>query len=190
MSGRQRNFRKKPVDEGEEAEAAASAMEVQDGAGASEVQKDKLEETRMLQKLRKRLPGMGAAKLAVGGKPPSISDDEGEEGDRTGHQTMMGAYVKESTAVAQDEDPQMLVIQQGRPAGTEEAELDEAELKRRRVEKDLYSVPEEYKGDVNQGNNMSSLSEVEVSVEDRLRKIEETENAKRRMLAGRRWVVD
>mmetsp|Transcript_18633 Transcript_18633/g.40036 ORF Transcript_18633/g.40036 Transcript_18633/m.40036 type:complete len:160 (+) Transcript_18633:394-873(+) len=66
--------------------------------------------------------------------------------------------------------------------------LDEAEIRRRREDADLYSVPDEFKTTLQQdvpiAGLMTGITEVALPVEERLKKFEETEAAKRRMLAA------
>eukprot|EP00955_Chlamydomonas_euryale_P017939 190907-Chlamydomonas_euryale.AAC.1 len=65
-------------------------------------------------------------------------------------------------------------------------QLDEAELARRKVEAELYAVPEHLQptmNDVSLSGMNAAITEFVLPADDRLRKIEETEAAKRRMLA-------
>ncbi len=96
MAGRQRNIRKRTEDNNDNDNEDP-------GTGPS---REKIEETRLLQKLRKKTAGMGAEKLAMAG---SIVEEEFQE-PQTEAESMvklMDSYVKATTVREADEDIHM-----------------------------------------------------------------------------------
>ncbi|GLC44912.1 hypothetical protein PLESTB_001688800 [Pleodorina starrii] len=168
---KQRNIRKKTLSEEPE--------DVPDGGGEPECQRDKLAETRMMQQLRRRTAGTGAASLAMGLAGPGIgpggdadgsgragsaeprSADDDDSAEPGGGGAVMDSYVKaKSIATQQDEDAHMqkyieeqLALRLGKTAAQAAAEEEEGldpEGKRRKIESELYAVPADFKNSLEQ----------------------------------------
>ncbi|KAG2440395.1 hypothetical protein HYH02_010284 [Chlamydomonas schloesseri] len=193
MSGKQRNIRKRVASEDEDAPEASAEPECQ---------RDKLAETRLMQQLRKRTAGTGVGALAMGGGGPGIgpasregSAEPGAGADKGAGTVVMDAYVKaKSIAVQMDEDAHMqkyveeqLAARLGKSAAQAEAEANDPEVKRRKLEQELYALPADFTNQLEQEvvlpGMVSTLAEVPLSAKDKLRSIEATEALKRNLLA-------
>jgi hypothetical protein len=110
MSGKQRNIRTKRATEEEEEDprpdqAGASSAPESDAKSL----KDKLEETRLIQRQRKKFGGTSADKLAVSG-PVAVVEEEvvpQVDGEERAMAKLMNSYVKATTVRDTEEDPQM-----------------------------------------------------------------------------------
>ncbi|PNW77129.1 hypothetical protein CHLRE_10g423350v5 [Chlamydomonas reinhardtii] len=192
MSGKQRNIRKRVASEDEDAP---------DVSAEPECQRDKLAETRLMQQLRKRSAGTGVGALAMGGGGPGIgpasregSVEPGSEGGEGAGTVVMDAYVKaKSIAVQMDEDAHMqkyveeqLAARLGKTAEAE-AEENDPEVKRRKLEQELYALPSDFTTQLEQElvlpGMVSTLAEVPLAAKDKLKSIEATEALKRSLLA-------
>ena len=104
MSGKQRNIRTKRSTEDEETDLCASAHAEQ----PEQSLRERMEETRLIQKQRKKTGGMDAEKLAVAGPAVrSMPDEEPAQQDSATVAKLMDSYVKATTVRETDEDPQM-----------------------------------------------------------------------------------
>ncbi len=103
MSAKQRHLRtKRPIEDDEEPGPSAAPVDV----------RDKLEETKLLQRLRKKHMGMDAQKLAASGGPHStvladLLEEKAPEDDTGNVAKLMNSYVKATTVRDTDEDPHM-----------------------------------------------------------------------------------
>jgi len=188
-SGRARNLRTKRAADSDDEQPA------QDGGQqpAVEVHKDKLEELKLLQKLRKKTGGTAASQLAAGVQDDFLQPKQPIASTSNADNDIMGGFSKAKTVVTSEEDPNMqkfieqeLAKRLGKQVGSEEQE--DPEAKRRRLEAEMYKIPEEYKTNMAQevvipGLN-TVITEVALPASVRLRNIEETEAMKRRLLGG------
>lgn len=182
MSGKQRNLRKKRDREDEE----------EDAAGASEeLKRDTLEDIRLVQKLRKRNAGIDAGALAV--RPSGEAAEDPPDADEDNE--LLDSYVKEQAnqGSAMDEEKHMenfiereLAKRLGKSVDDGAQKLSKQELE----EQALYQMPEgltaQLTREVSIPGLITAITEVEVSKESKLKKIEETEALKRKLLAGNR----
>ncbi|KAG2486345.1 hypothetical protein HYH03_014927 [Edaphochlamys debaryana] len=177
------------------------ASEDEDDAAEPECHRDMLEETRLRQQLRKRTAGTGASALAMGVAGPGIGPAmEARGGSAEPEATGLGgpvmdAYVKaKSIATVQDEDAHMqkyveeqLALRLGKTAAQREEEEQDPEVKRRKLEAEMYAVPADFKSTLDQEvvlpGLVSTLAEVPLSARDKLANIEATEALKRKLLA-------
>ncbi|KAI8466350.1 MAG: hypothetical protein J3K34DRAFT_433935 [Monoraphidium minutum] len=178
MPPKQRNIRKKRALEEDEGEAAAGA----DGEGpAEEIEKAALEDLKLLQKMRKRTAGIHSSALAASRAGDADLDDENE---------LMESYVKAQggQAVFTEEEHMERYVEEevAKRLGKQVDELQHAHSMREREELALYEVPDDLKASLKNEVSIpglnTAITEVEVSKEARLRKIEETEAVKRRLL--------
>ncbi|GAX82717.1 hypothetical protein CEUSTIGMA_g10143.t1 [Chlamydomonas eustigma] len=186
MSSKRRNIRTK-----RETDEIESGGGPEDQAGPKEL-RTKLEETKLIQKQRRKFGGVDAEKLSAANGPLSMIDEIPENTEADTGAKLMDSYVKATTVRQTDEDPQMnkfIEMELSRRLGkrSAEEEVDEGEKHRRRVEKDLYSIPDHLQSvqqEVSLPGLMTGISEVVVPLEERLKRIEETEAAKRQILAA------
>jgi hypothetical protein len=154
---------------------------------------------KMLQKMRKRGTGVDAESLAAPGTSNQASHaaDEAPEPPESSSVAMLrDSYVKATAVMSKeaDEDEHMkrfVEIELSKRLGkkTTGPELDEGEKRRRKIDEDLYSIPEAFQPKApveiaEGGATMTGIAEVSVPMSERLKRIEETEAAKRRMLAS------
>lgn len=187
---KERHIRSKLVDE------AMEEGNNEPGGEKDELLRDKLSEIRLLQKMRKRGTGMDAESLAA---PTSTSQplhaaDVNEPPESIA--MLRDSYVKATAVLSKeaDEDEHMkkfVEIELSKRLGKKNTgpELDENEKRRRKIDEDLYSIPEAFqpKAPVESaegGATMTGIAEVSVPMSERLKRIEETEAAKRKMLAA------
>ena len=186
---KQRNLRSKQLDEDVEGETAA------------EIESSKMSEVKLLQKMRKRGGGMDAESLAAPAPSSSFHASAVEAANERSNEpaesiAMLRDMVKETVVHSKeaDEDEHMkrfVEIELAKRLGKKNTgpELDENEKRRRKIDEDLYSIPEAFQPkphveNVEGGATMTGIAEVSVPMSERLKRIEETEAAKRRMLAA------
>lgn len=183
MSSKRRNIRTKRASSADEA------------AEEEEILKDNLEDVKLLQKQRRRMPGMGASALATGNTKATrqVVEDTADEDD-DGNE-LLDSYVKAKAVVTAEENPHMqryveeeLARRLGRKRPGEELDMADPLVRQRLEEEELYRVPEELKSRMQQdvvipGLN-TSITEVPVPLDHRLRNIEQTEAMKRTLLAA------
>jgi hypothetical protein len=190
MSSKQRNLRKK-----RDREEASDSEEP-----GVEVKKDYLEDLKAVQKLRKRTAGINAGALASGQSSGDADAQAAAEAAASmADNELMDAYVRAQGAKSalQDEEAHMqqfvereLAKRLGKDLNDGAQQLSKHELE----EQELYAVPEAFKGsltkEVSIPGLMSTITEVEMSKEAKMKKIEETEAMKQKMLARgmSRWV--
>lgn len=211
MSGRRRNFRKRKVveepeeEEEEEEEPGEEDTELgetgvgeegraQPAAAPKLSLREKLQDTKLLQKHRTRAKGLDASSLALG---HGVEDDAGE----TRAKGMLGdaidlsaAFNKEELVDENAEDPLMkkyideeMARRRGKAPKVEEEENDPLQ-ERLRDEEDLYHVPDNLKVPIKSGDAGelagwgAGIQEVPLSMEYKLKNIEETEAAKKALL--------
>jgi ribosomal protein S6E (S10) len=173
---KQRNLRRKRTSE-----------EQEDEDDAPEIQKEVLAGLKLLQKQRKRVAGVDASKLV-----PAAAQDEEEDAEAE-NEVMNAQYVKaEGTAKSQifDEEAHMQQFVERELAKRLGKSVDGSELnlsKQEREELELYKLPDGFQvkltQDVSLPGMMTAITEVEVSKESKMRKIEETERVKATLLA-------
>ncbi|KAG1650880.1 hypothetical protein FOA52_009422, partial [Chlamydomonas sp. UWO 241] len=108
---------------------------------------ERLEETKLIQRQRKKAVGTDASKLALVGSDGIVEEVESEEDEEDYNLVrLMNSYVKETGVRKVDDDKHMekyveeeVARRLGKRGGSEE--LDEAEALRRQVDADLYNVP-------------------------------------------------
>ncbi|GBF87931.1 hypothetical protein Rsub_00643 [Raphidocelis subcapitata] len=181
---KQRNIRKKrTLEEEEEGAGAAGAAE--------EVEKAALEDLKLLQRQRKRAAGIHSSALAAS----RAGEDDQDEADNE----LMEAYVKAqggASAVLTEEQHMERFVEQevAKRLGKQVDELARAPSAAEREEQALYEVPAELKAVLKQEVSIpglnTAITEVEVSREARLRRIEETEAVKRRLLDRDAWEAE
>eukprot|EP00199_Chlamydomonas_sp_CCMP681_P006707 CAMPEP_0119105460 /NCGR_PEP_ID=MMETSP1180-20130426/3407_1 /TAXON_ID=3052 ORGANISM="Chlamydomonas cf sp, Strain CCMP681" /NCGR_SAMPLE_ID=MMETSP1180 /ASSEMBLY_ACC=CAM_ASM_000741 /LENGTH=289 /DNA_ID=CAMNT_0007090505 /DNA_START=16 /DNA_END=885 /DNA_ORIENTATION=- len=205
-SKRQRSFRTKRVSsqEPEEPQTAGSSGLQGDGqavisAAAAEDApgRERMEELRMLQKLRKRTFGTSSNALAAG---QGLKEDLGfsrrgdkEEAVQEPTSALGGTFSKAKEireGVDTDEQSMAKFVEEelakrlGKRVG--DSEQEDPETKRKRQEADMYLIPDEYKtiltGDTVVPGMTVVISEVPVSAAVRLQNIEQVEAMKRRLL--------
>mmetsp|Transcript_26398 Transcript_26398/g.71372 ORF Transcript_26398/g.71372 Transcript_26398/m.71372 type:complete len:279 (+) Transcript_26398:124-960(+) len=177
--------------------SGAGGEEQQDSA---EVQRCRMEEIRLLHKLRRKAGGTNAQVLMEGGRdelhqPPAAPLPKTED-DRN---ELLGTFSRAEMRETTEEDPNMqsfieaeLAKRLGRNRGETGGPApgpEGAEAKRKRLESELYQVPAELQTDMGgkdvviPGMNMV-ITEVPTSASVRINNIEETEAMKRKMLGG------
>lgn len=181
MATRHRNIRtRKTTDEDEGSD--------KDEAG--DVCRDKLKDVQLLQKHRKRTGGLRAEALATG-NGQRLGASEADEPTE-----LMGAYVKAAPLEGistNEDDPHMkqyidaeVVKRLGKSADASN-EDEGPEARRRKLELELYAVPEEYKSQMQQEviipGLITGISEVALPLDQRLKNIEATEAIKRSLLS-------
>lgn len=107
----------------------------------------------------------------------------------------MDTYVKaKSIATQQGEDPHMqkyieeqLAARLGKSAAQQQEDEQDPEVRRKKLEAELYAVPPDFQSSLEQEVVLpglaSTLTEVPLSAKDKLASIEQTEALKRRLLA-------
>jgi len=200
MSGRVRHLRKPRPEEDDEEAGGVGASGGGDTAAAAPAAPglDRLEALKLLQRARKRATGVDASLLAsgaaraaadaAGGDPDAGGADAGGGGD------VMGGFSKAAVSKAMDEDAHMrkyVEEELGKRLGKRPAEalsVEEAAKRRRaEIEAELYEVPEGMMPATREETvpgMVATITEVEVSVAQKLRSIEATEALKRRLLAS------
>ena len=177
---KQRNLRKKR--DREEDEDATEA--------ADELKRDNLEDIKLVQKLRKRSAGIDAGALAL--KAASHAEAAAED-DVDEDNELMDSYVKaqgnQSAFLDEEKHMEQFIEQElarrlGKSVDDGSQKLSKQELE----EQELYKVPEAFKAqltkEVSIPGLITAITEVEVSKEEKLKRIEETEAMKRQLLAG------
>eukprot|EP00192_Tetraselmis_astigmatica_P020782 CAMPEP_0117667774 /NCGR_PEP_ID=MMETSP0804-20121206/11162_1 /TAXON_ID=1074897 /ORGANISM="Tetraselmis astigmatica, Strain CCMP880" /LENGTH=267 /DNA_ID=CAMNT_0005475555 /DNA_START=116 /DNA_END=916 /DNA_ORIENTATION=+ len=194
MSERRRNFRKRKVVE--EEDSGEEQPEDPEEGGSS--LRAKLQDTKLLQQYRVRAKGRDAGSLALG-----LSEEVDERKTRARARGMLGdaidlsaAFNKEELVDEHAEDPNMqkyiqqeMARRRGQEVVEDEKEMDPA-FKRKEEEDNLYSVPDELKTQIKQDDGQSDLGggwaagiqEVPLSIAFKLKNIEETEAAKKKLL--------
>ncbi|CAK0781381.1 hypothetical protein CVIRNUC_005359 [Coccomyxa viridis] len=143
-----------------------------------------LEDTKLMHKQRDRKAGLDAARLVNGGE----SLQTGARGPQT---DLMESYVKEQRHDDAERDPEMekyieeqLRKRLGKRKDSDDPEQDGAE---RAEDDDLYSIPANLQGQKIKQQDVSSwltgIQEVPLSLQYKMRNIDETEAAKKRLLA-------
>ncbi|CAN7038564.1 unnamed protein product [Brassica oleracea var. botrytis] len=176
-----RNFRKRPLEEEEEEDDQSKA------ASSKEEEKRRLalEEVKFLQKLRERklgIPALSTAQNSTGkGKPAEKAEAEGEKEELV----LQDTFAQETAVLI--EDPNMVKyveheLAKKRGKSLEDAEEVENELKR--VEDELYKIPDHLKVKKRSSEESSTqwttgIAEVQLPIEYKLKNIEETEAAKK-----------
>eukprot|EP00884_Botryococcus_braunii_P022485 jgi/Botrbrau1/8920/Bobra.0148s0033.1 len=177
MTAKARNIRKrKVVDDQSSGDDEEDKKEI----------RAKLEVTKMLQKQRARASGVDVRALLQAPQLQSITEVEEEGGPS---KELLEAYVKEKAADPAAEDPEMekyIEQQLAKRLGRSAAKA--AEVAPRSEEDDLYVIPENLRGQETKPQDvpglMTTITEVPLSMNHKLKNIEETEAAKRRMLRG------
>ncbi|CAD7696672.1 unnamed protein product [Ostreobium quekettii] len=187
MPQQQRKYRKRKAaeeDGGEEAEDAA--------AFASE----RLKDTRVLQRRHKRKAGLDAEALNTGDNPKSADEDEAGNGplEEDVAETLQ-AYVKAKSMRATGENEHMdryvetamaKHLGRDRVKGSGGDSDDEGMTAQEKREVELYEIPDSLKGNgmpnVVIPGLMTGITEVQLPMDVRLQNIEETENAKKKLL--------
>lgn len=172
-----RNYRKrKTIEEEEDAEDQASALSL----------RDKLADTKALQKQRNRTAGLGVAQLD--GTEEKGEEEEDEEELRPDEAKALQDTFANETTVA-EEDPNMLSFieeelrkRRGETQTVETADVSKTELQK--IEDSLYETPKELQMQEvveEDGSDrwLTGIVEVQLPVEHRLRNIELTEDAKK-----------
>jgi hypothetical protein len=190
MSSKQRNLRKK-----RDREEASDSEEP-----GVEVKKDYLEDLKAVQKLRKRTAGINAGALASGTSGDADAQAAAAAAASMADNELMDAYVRAQGAKSalQDEEAHMqqfvereLAKRLGKDLNDGAQQLSKHELE----EQELYAVPEALKAsltkEVSIPGLITAITEVEMSKEAKMKKIEETEAMKQKMLARGmgRWVL-
>ncbi|CAH8250903.1 unnamed protein product [Arabidopsis lyrata] len=186
-----RNFRKRSFEEEEE------DNDVNKAAISDEEEKRRLalEEVKFLQKLRERklgIPALSTAQSSIGKvKPVEKTEAEGEKEELV----LQDTFAQETAVLI--EDPNMVKyieqeLAKKRGKNIDDAEEVENELKR--VEDELYKIPDHLKVKKRSSEESSTqwttgIAEVQLPIEYKLKNIEETEAAKKllqeRRLMGR-----
>jgi hypothetical protein len=177
---KQRNLRKKRDREEEDDPAEA----------AEELKRDHLEDIKLVQKLRKRSAGIDAGALALKSAKQAetaAADEDDDDND------LMESYVKaqgnQSAFLDEEKHMEQFIEQElarrlGKTVDDGSQKLSKQELE----EQELYKVPEAFKAqltkEVSIPGLITAITEVEVSKEEKLKRIEETEAMKRQLLAG------
>ncbi|KAL0800604.1 hypothetical protein Bca101_055779 [Brassica carinata] len=176
-----RNFRKRPLEEEEEEDDQSKA------ASSEEEEKRRLalEEVKFLQKLRERklgIPALSTAQNSMGkGKPAEKAEAEGEKEELV----LQDTFAQETAVLIEDPNMVKYVEQElakKRGKSLEDAEEVENELKR--VEDELYKIPDHLKVKKRSSEESSTqwttgIAEVQLPIEYKLKNIEETEAAKK-----------
>ncbi|WZZ56310.1 hypothetical protein YC2023_056417 [Brassica napus] len=176
-----RNFRKRPLEEEEEEDDQSKA------ASSEEEEKRRLalEEVKFLQKLRERklgIPALSTAQNSTGkGKPAEKAEAEGEKEELV----LQDTFAQETAVLIEDPNMVKYVEQElakKRGKSLEDAEEVENELKR--VEDELYKIPDHLKVKKRSSEESSTqwttgIAEVQLPIEYKLKNIEETEAAKK-----------
>ncbi|KAK9829907.1 hypothetical protein WJX72_008601 [[Myrmecia] bisecta] len=196
MSDKRKHLRKRKAVEDEEDE--------QDGPTESGAAVwDKLQDTKLLQKQRQRNTGLPAEALALGAREETAEAPEAKPAQEDGTD-LLEAYVKEQTTTDAAEDPHMekyITDQMKKRLGksAESSDADVIKTVQERDEEELYSIPDHLKGQVSKQSDVASymtgITEVQLPLEFKLKNIEETEAAKKKMLQqaagfGRRHLDD
>ncbi|KAF8112954.1 hypothetical protein N665_0058s0053 [Sinapis alba] len=176
-----RNFRKRPLEEEEEEDDQSKA------ASSEEEEKRRLalEEVKFLQKLRERKLGISALSTAQNSmgkaKPAEKAEAEGEKEELV----LQDTFAQETAVLIEDPNMVKYVEQElakKRGKSLEDAEEVENELKR--VEDELYKIPDHLKVKKRSSEESSTqwttgIAEVQLPIEYKLKNIEETEAAKK-----------
>lgn len=143
-----------------------------------------LEDTKLMHKQKKRRAGLDAVRLL--GEGGSIQG--GQEGH---HSELMDSYVKEQKRDDAERDPEMekYIEEQLRKrlGKRRDSEASEDEQNGLAEEDDLYTIPANLQGQKIKQQDVSSwltgIQEVPLSLQYKMRNIDETEAAKKRLLA-------
>ncbi|CAL5221323.1 g3497 [Coccomyxa viridis] len=143
-----------------------------------------LEDTKLMHKQKKRRAGLDAARL--------LSESGAIQGGAEGHHSeLMDTYIKETKRDDTERDPEMekyieeqLRKRLGKRRDSEEGEGEE---NGNAEEDDLYTIPANLQGQKIKQQDVSSwltgIQEVPLSLQYKMRNIDETEAAKKRLLA-------
>lgn len=175
-----RNIRKRKALEEQEASS--------DGEANNESLRKALEDTRLLQKQRERRAGLDASAALSG----QIEQARVVSALREGNSNLMEAYVKEESKEGHEIDPEMekyIEAQLAKRLGRRKpSEFADAADVARTEEDELYSIPENLRAQNSKQQDVSSwmtgIQEVALPMDFKLRNIEETEAAKKRLLSA------
>uniref|UniRef100_A0A1J3F519 Uncharacterized protein C9orf78 n=1 Tax=Noccaea caerulescens TaxID=107243 RepID=A0A1J3F519_NOCCA len=175
-----RNFRKRNFEEEEEDDLSKAA-----NSDEEEQRRLALEEVKFLQKQRERklgIPALSTAQYSIGkAKPVEKTEAEGEKEELV----LQDTFAQETAVLI--EDPNMVKyieqeLAKKRGRNIDDAEEVENELKR--VEDELYMIPDHLKVKKRSSEESSTqwttgIAEVQLPIEYKLKNIEETEAAKK-----------
>ncbi|CAA7056209.1 unnamed protein product [Microthlaspi erraticum] len=175
-----RNFRKRNFEEEEEDDLSKAAI-----SDEEEQRRLALEEVKFLQKQRERklgIPALSTAQNSIGkAKPVEKTEAEGEKEELV----LQDTFAQETAVLI--EDPNMVKyieqeLAKKRGRNIDDAEEVENELKR--VEDELYMIPDHLKVKKRSSEESSTqwttgIAEVQLPIEYKLKNIEETEAAKK-----------
>ncbi|KAL4434193.1 hypothetical protein ABPG75_000634 [Micractinium tetrahymenae] len=200
MSGKQRNLRKRRAldkqeelsDDGDAAPAAAAAAGGEGGEPAAP--RLTAEDIRALQKQRQRRTGVDAAALMAAAEVRERKGSGLTVGGPSAHQDVLqAAFKRERQLHSEEEDPHMkkyieeqLAKRMGRHLEDEAARAAAEEAARRAADPLLAALPEglqKRQQDTELGPSwVAGITEVPLSLEQKLKNIEDTERAKKEML--------
>lgn len=177
-----RNFRKRPLEEeeGEEDEQSKAASSEEE-----EIRRLALEEVKFLQKLRERKLGISALSTAQNSTGKAKTGEKAEAEGEKEELVLQDTFAQETAVLIEDPNMVKYVEQElakKRGKSLEDAEEVENELKR--VEDELYKIPDHLKVKKRSSEESSTqwttgIAEVQLPIEYKLKNIEETEAAKK-----------
>lgn len=197
MSGKQRNIRKRrALDEQEELSDGEAAAPAAAGGQGSEPAAPRLtaEDIRALQKQRQRRTGVDAAALMAAAEARERKGSGLTVGGPSAQQDVLqAAFKRERRLHSEEEDPHMkkyveeqLAKRMGRQLEDEAARAAAEEAARRAADPLLAALPEglqKRQQDTELGPSwVAGITEVPLSLEQKLKNIEDTERAKKEML--------
>eukprot|EP00741_Cyanophora_paradoxa_P008998 tig00001424_g8711.t1 len=186
MSGKQKNFRKK--------KAIAS-----DEEGSHELDKDALQDIKLMQRERGRKKGLTAEELIVGA--PLGSDEEGPkyglqkrkaaDADEKDMTQLESTFTTQQDTAEVDEHMEKFIQEEMARRRGEGGEKKKEEEKPKSREDELYTIPAHLKAkskivEDTAGAWLTGIMEVQLPIDYKLKNIEETEAAKRRMIEERK----